>query len=96
MNLNLVHKLLKAADNQPYGFLKVWGAQLAREVELMAAAGLVEAAGTVDGLETFAVIRRVTESGRSFLRAFRDQPPLPGPPRNNFPGHSVLELIPEN
>jgi hypothetical protein len=84
MNLNLVHKLLKAANNQPYGFLKVRGAQLAREVELMAAAGLVEAAGTVRGLETFAVINRVTDSGHSFLRAFKDQSPLPGRPRNNF------------
>jgi len=84
MNLNLVHKLLKAANDQPYGFLKVRGGQLAREVELMAAAGLVEAAGTVRGLETFAVINRVTDSGRSFLRAFKDQPPLPGRPRNNF------------
>jgi hypothetical protein len=84
MNLNLVHKLLKAANDQPYGFLKVRGAQLAREVQLMASAGLVEAATTVDGLETFAVINRITESGRSFLRAFKDQPPLPGRPRNNF------------
>jgi hypothetical protein len=85
MNLNLVHKLLKAANDQPSGFLKVRGAQLAHEVELMACAGLVEAADTVHGLETFAVINRVTDSGLSFLRAFRDQPPLPGRPRNNFP-----------
>jgi hypothetical protein len=85
MNLNLVHKLLKAADNQPYGFLKVWGARLAREVELMAAAGLVEAAGAVHGLKTFVVINRVTDSGHSFLRAFKDQPPFPGRPRNNLP-----------
>jgi hypothetical protein len=84
MNLNLVHKLLKAANNEPYGLLKVRGTQLAREVELMVSAGLVEATGTVHGLETFAVINRVTESGRSFLRAFKDQPPLPGRPRNIF------------
>jgi hypothetical protein len=89
MNLNLVHKLLKTANAQPSGFLKVWGANLAREVELMAAAGLVEAASTVHGLETFAVINRVTDSGRSFLRAFKNQPPLPGRPRTNFtPAHS--------
>jgi hypothetical protein len=81
MNLNLVHKLLKLANDQPYGFLKVRGAHLAREVELMAAAGLVDASPTVQGLETFAVIKRVTDSGHSFLRAFRDQPPLPGRPR---------------
>jgi hypothetical protein len=74
MNLNLVHKLLKAAIDQPYGFLKVRGAQFAREVEMMAAAGLVEAGGTVHGLETYAVINRVTDAGHSFLRAFKDSP----------------------
>lgn len=74
MNLNLVHKLLKTANDQPYGFLKVRGAHLAREVELMAAAGLVEASPTVQGLEIFAVIKRVTDSGHSFLRAFKEEP----------------------
>jgi hypothetical protein len=74
MNLHLVHKLLQAANDQPYGFLKVQGANLAREVKMMASAGLVEATGPVYGLETFAVIKRVTDSGHSFLRAFRDQP----------------------
>ncbi|HEX4630663.1 MAG TPA: hypothetical protein VH188_06830 [Chthoniobacterales bacterium] len=75
MNLHLVHKLLQAANDQPYGFLKVQGANLAREVGMMASAGLVEATGPVYGLEAFAVIKRVTDSGHSFLRAFRDQPP---------------------
>jgi hypothetical protein len=75
MNLHLAHKLLQAANNQPYGFLKVRGANLAREVEMMAAAGLVEATGTVHGIETFAVIKRVTDSGHSFLRAFEERPP---------------------
>ena len=77
MNLHLVHKLLQAANNQPYGFLKVRGANLAREVEMMAAAGLIEATGTVHGIETFAVIKRVTDSGHSFLRAFHERPPSP-------------------
>jgi len=77
MNLQLVHKLLQAANAQPYGFMKVRGPHLAREVEMMAAAGLIEASATVRGLETFAVIKRVTDTGHSFLRAFRDQPPLP-------------------
>jgi hypothetical protein len=77
MNLRLVHKILEAANDQPYGFLKVRGAHLGREVEMMAAAGLIEAAETVHGLETFAVIKRVTDSGQSFLRAFKRQPPLP-------------------
>ena len=77
MNLQLVHKLLQAANNQPYGLFKVRGADLAREVEMMAEAGLVESSGTVHGVETFAVIKRVTDSGQSFLRAFQNQPPLP-------------------
>ena len=76
MNLNLVHQILRAARDRPDGFLKVRGAEMAREVELMAAAGLVESFGTVHGLETFAVIKRVTASGYSFLRAFRDQRPI--------------------
>jgi len=75
MNLNLVHKILRAANDQPYGFLKVNGRDLAREIELMAAAGLVEAAPTVHGLQTYAVIKRVTDSGQSFLRAFNDDTP---------------------
>ena len=77
MNLYLVDKLLRAAQNQPYGFLKVSGRNLAREVELMAAAGLVDASPTVHGLETYAVIKRVTDSGRSFLRAFKEHAPVP-------------------
>jgi hypothetical protein len=80
MNLVVVHKLLKAANAQPYGVLKVRGAHFAREVEMMAAAGLVEMAGTVRGLETYAVINRVTAAGHSFLRAFKNQPPLPAQP----------------
>jgi hypothetical protein len=75
MNLNLVHELLLAAENQPYGFLKVRGAKLAREVEQMAAAGLVEALPPVYGLETYAVINRVTAAGDSFLRVFAKSPP---------------------
>jgi hypothetical protein len=83
MNLHLVHKLLQAANDQRYGFLKVQGANLAREVEMMASAGLVEATGPVYGSETFAVIKRVTDTGHSFLRAFRDQP-LPMRTRAQF------------
>ncbi|MEY2500450.1 MAG: hypothetical protein QOI07_784 [Verrucomicrobiota bacterium] len=84
MNLHLVHKLLQAASDQPYGFLKVRGAPLAREVEMMAAAGLIEASRTVHGLETFAVIKRVTDSGHSFLRAFRDDSSSPARPQHGI------------
>ena len=75
MNLNLVHKILRAANDQPYGFLKVNGRRLAREIELMAAAGLVEASPTVHGLQTYAVIKSVTDAGHSFLRAFKEPRP---------------------
>ena len=93
MNLSLVHRILKVANAQPYGVLKVRGAQFAREVEIMAAAGLVESAGTVHGLETYAVINRVTEAGHSFLRAFKDQPPLPGRPRNSFADRGIATNV---
>ena len=76
MNLNLVHKILRATSDQPYGFLKVSGAHLAREVEMMAAAGLVKCTETVQGLETYTVIKEVTDSGRSFLRAFGNEAPI--------------------
>jgi hypothetical protein len=41
----------------------------------MAEAGLVESSETVRGLETYAVIKRVTAAGQSFLRAFKTPPP---------------------
>ena len=84
MNLHLVHKLLRAANDQPYGFLKVRGAPLAREVEMMAAAGLIDASHTVHGLETFAVIRRISDTGHSFLRAFKDHAPVPAKMRERM------------
>jgi hypothetical protein len=84
MNLNLVHKLLEAANDQPYGFMKVRGRELAREVELMTAAGLVESSETVRGLETYGVIKRVTDTGLSFLRAFKDRPFITQPTRDSF------------
>ncbi|MFL6590021.1 MAG: hypothetical protein ACJ8M4_07605 [Chthoniobacterales bacterium] len=84
MNLYLVHKLLEAANNQPYGFLKVHGRDLAREVELMSEAGLVESSETVRGLETYRVIKRVTDTGMSFLRAFKDRPLVGAQTSNSF------------
>jgi hypothetical protein len=75
MNLNLAHALLVMADGQPFGFLKVRSADLVREVELMAAAGLVEASlGNTDP-EAYAVINCVTDSGQAFVRAFKNHPP---------------------
>ena len=84
MNLDLVHKLLQAANDQPYGFLKVHGRELAREGELMSAAGLVESFETVRGLEAYRVIKRVTATGESFLRAFKDRPLVPSRVRDSF------------
>lgn len=75
MNLNVAHALLVAADGQPYGFLKVRSADLVREVELMAAAGLVDASLRNADTEGYAVINRVTDSGQAFLRAFQNPPP---------------------
>jgi hypothetical protein len=43
----------------------------------MAAAGLVDASPTVHGLQTYVVIKRVTDSGQSFLRAFKEHAPRP-------------------
>jgi hypothetical protein len=75
VNLNLAHALLVAADGQPYGFLKVRSADLVHEVELMAAAGLVDASLGNTDTEGYAVINRVTDAGQAFLRAFKSQPP---------------------
>lgn len=75
MNPNLTHALLVAADGQPHGFLKVRSADLIREVELMAAAGLVDASLENRDTEGYAVINRVTDSGQAFVRAFNNQSP---------------------
>ena len=75
VNLNLAHALLVASDGQPQGSLKVRSADLVREVEQMAAAGLVEAAVENRDAEAYAVINRVTDAGRTFLRAFKHQAP---------------------
>ena len=74
MNLPYAHKLLAAADGQPHGFIKLRGFQADREVRLMTAAGLIDATFN-DGSEgSFTAINRLTASGESFLRAFKDKP----------------------
>jgi len=75
VNLNLAHALLVAADGQPDGFLKVRSVELVREVELMAAAGLVDISVGNPDAEAYTVINRVTPSGQAFLRAFKIQAP---------------------
>jgi len=74
MNLPYAHELLTAADEQRHGFIKLRGFQADREVRLMAAAGLIDATFN-DGREgSFSSINRLTASGESFLRAFKDDP----------------------
>jgi hypothetical protein len=77
VNPNLANSLLVAAEEQPYGFLNVRGADLVHEVELLAAAGLVDASLGNTGSESFAVINRVTDAGQDFMRAFKNRPPPP-------------------
>lgn len=74
MNLPYTYQLLAAADAQRHGFIKLRGAEADREVRLMAQAGLVEA-NFDDGEEgSFTSIKRVTETGQFFLRAFKGHP----------------------
>ena len=75
LHLNLVNTLLAAAEEQPSGFLNVRGADQVHEVELMAAAGLVDASLGNAGTVAFAVINRVTDAGHAFLLASQNQPP---------------------
>lgn len=72
MNLPYTYKLLAAADEQRHGFIKLRGVEADREVRLMAKAGLVEAT-LGDGKEgAFTSINRVTATGQTFLRAFKN------------------------
>jgi hypothetical protein len=72
MNLRFTYQLLTAADEQRHGFIKLRGIQADHEVRLMAQAGLVEAT-LDDGKEgSFTSINRVTETGQTFLRTFKN------------------------
>ena len=66
-----MYELMNSAHEQRHELL---GSHADRQVRLMASAGLVEA--TLDsGKEgSFTVINRVTATGRSFLRAFKNIP----------------------
>ena len=63
-------------ERTPQGFLRIHSADLVREVEQMAAAGLVDASLAETNAEACAVIHRVTDSGQAFLRAFKQPPEL--------------------
>ena len=68
MDLALAHKIIVTADEQPYPFLKIRERELVREVEQMAAAGLVKAASP--GQDREVVILEITDAGHKFARAF--------------------------
>ncbi len=83
MNLPYTYELLAAADEQRHGFIKLRGLQADQEVRLMAEAGLVEATFN-DGKEgSFTSINRLTETGETFLRAFKNHA-VPGATRGEY------------
>lgn len=72
MNLPLAYKILGDAEATPAGTLKVKGREAAREVLLMAEAGLVRAAEPPTPEPNEAVITRITHAGHQFYRAFKN------------------------
>jgi hypothetical protein len=72
MDLPLAYRLIGEARNQPSHILKVRGREEAREVGLMAEAGLVET-NKLDRLDpTEAVITRITHAGHQFYQALKN------------------------
>jgi hypothetical protein len=72
VNLRLAYKLIAEVERQPAGFLKVRGREAAREVYLMAEAGLVKANESDELDPTEAVITRITHAGHQFYRALNN------------------------
>ena len=72
MNLQLAYKILGDAEANPAGVLRVKGREAAREVYLMAEAGLVRAAEPTPIDPQEALITRITHAGHQFYRAFRN------------------------
>jgi hypothetical protein len=72
MNIPLAHKIITEAEGQPFGFLKVRGRDLAREVQRMADAGLVRTGESLTADQTEAVITSVTHAGHQFYRTFKN------------------------
>src|SRR5437763_140393 len=71
MNLDTVYAILRATTEQPYGFLKIADPKLARDIEEMAAAGLITATLSNGRPRSFTAVNRVTDAGMRFLRVFR-------------------------
>lgn len=72
MNLQLAYKILGDAEADPAGVLRVKGREAAREVLLMAEAGLVRAVEPPVSNPSEAVITRITHAGHQFYRTFRN------------------------
>jgi hypothetical protein len=72
MNLKLAYQILGDAEANPAGVLMVKGRQAAREVYLMAEAGLVRTDEPSAPDPQEAMITRITHAGHQFYRAFRN------------------------
>ena len=72
MNLRLAHKLIAEAEHEPHGFYVVRGREAAREIHLMAEAGLVKATESYSVDPPEAVITRITHAGHQFYRALNN------------------------
>jgi hypothetical protein len=72
MNLRLAHKLIAEAEHEPYGLYVVRGREAAREVHLMAEAGLIKAKESDEPDPKEAVITRITHAGHQFYRALNN------------------------
>jgi hypothetical protein len=76
MNLVYAHQLLVAAGQQRDRSFQVIGSSGCEEVQRMAAAGLVEISIQGNRTEPAVSIERLTDFGRTFLRAFAAPLPL--------------------
>ena len=72
MNLRLAYKLIAEAEHRPPELWKVRGREEAREVHLMAEAGLVKATEWQESDPPEAMITRITHAGHQFYRALRN------------------------
>jgi len=72
MNLRLAYKLICDAERQPRGRLNVCGREEAREVHLMAQAGLITAWESQESNPPEAMITMITHAGHQFYRALHN------------------------
>jgi hypothetical protein len=75
MHLDYVHQVLRAVAEEEDGSLRFrTTAETDHEVRLMAEAGLVDATLSDGTVGSFTTIHRLTDLGRTFLRAFKHDP----------------------